>query len=156
MLVQYIGYSISITFISWIVGLLVTAIIRKKSFFQEKLSNLNFIKSEPVNRIIGIGILKWLIKNTFIKIFNPNLKVKRNGGVDELVVLRHQMTVAEVGHLIGFVFVAVFALPLFYRADYLFALIMIIVNILMNLYPSLLQQQNKRRIDKLVSYKRTP
>jgi len=34
--------------------------------------------------------------------------------------------------------------------NYLFGLTIMIVNILMNLYPSLLQQENKRRIDKLI------
>lgn len=58
------------------------------------------------------------------------------------------MTKSEIEHLIAFVF-ASFAIAKFYNHNYLFCLIIMIVNILMNLYPSLLQQQNKRRIDKL-------
>ncbi|MGZ5221269.1 MAG: glycosyl-4,4'-diaponeurosporenoate acyltransferase CrtO family protein [Chitinophagaceae bacterium] len=34
--------------------------------------------------------------------------------------------------------------------NYLFGLIIMIINIFMNLYPALLQQENKRRIDKLI------
>jgi len=66
----------------------------------------------------------------------------------ELPDLRNEMTIAEIGHLIGFVFVIGFVLVKVGQGYYLFALVMLIVNILMNLYPTLLQQQNKRRIDK--------
>jgi hypothetical protein len=38
----------------------------------------------------------------------------------------------------------------FYKTEWLFGLTILIVNKLMNLSPSLLQQQNKRRIDKLI------
>ncbi len=60
------------------------------------------------------------------------------------------MTVAEISHLIGFAFVTVFALVKVFNGLYLFALVIMFVNILMNLYPSLLQQENKRNIDRLI------
>lgn len=60
------------------------------------------------------------------------------------------MTISEIDHLIGFVFVTIFALVKFYYLDFLFGLTIMMVNILMNLYPSLLQQQNKRRIDRSI------
>lgn len=60
------------------------------------------------------------------------------------------MTISEIDHLIGFGFVNIFALVKFYNHNILFGLTVILVNIVMNLYPSLLQQENKRRIDKLL------
>ena len=60
------------------------------------------------------------------------------------------MTISEIDNLIGFVFVTIFALVKFYYLDFLFGLTIMMVNILMNLYPSLLQQQNKRRIDRSI------
>ena len=60
------------------------------------------------------------------------------------------MTLAEVGHLIGFLFVAAFALYQSFNVSVLFGLAMMIPNIILNGYPSLLQQENKRRIDKLL------
>ena len=60
------------------------------------------------------------------------------------------MTLAEISHLIGFVFVTFFAVYKSLTNNLLFGLIIMAVNTLMNLYPSLLQQENKRRIDKLI------
>ncbi len=65
--------------------------------------------------------------------------------------IRKEMTIAEISHLIGFIFVTVIALYKSISYNYLFGLTIMIVNILMNLYPSLLQQENKRRIDRLIN-----
>lgn len=60
------------------------------------------------------------------------------------------MITAEVGHLIAFLLVGFFALYKSIVENYTFGLILMLVNVLMNLYPSLLQQENKRRIDRLM------
>lgn len=146
----YLKFSISIAFISWIVGMVVNAFLRKTEFYDNKLSNLNFIKNEKLNKIIGIGIFKWIVKNTFFKFFNQKLKIKRKIEKSDIIKLRDEMTISEIDHLIGFVFVTIFALVKFYNLNFSFGMTIMIVNILMNLYPSLLQQENKRRIDKLI------
>ena len=148
MIIQYFTFSISITFISWIVGMIVNVLLRNLEFYK-KISNLNFIKNETVNRRIGLGIFKWVVKNTFFKYFNQKLKLKNKIEITDLNDLRSEMTFSEISHLIGFAFVNIFILMKLINGNFLFALIFMIVNILMNLYPSLLQQENKRRIDLL-------
>lgn len=101
--------------------------------------------------MIGLGAFKWIVKNTFFKYFNQKLKLNRKIELTELNELRKEMTFSEINHLIGFAFVTIFAFVKFSNGNYLFALIIMIVNILLNLYPSLLQQENKRRIDKLLT-----
>ena len=146
---QYISFSISVTILSWIIGIIIGALIKKTPLYN-KLSNLNIIRNESVNKIIGIAAFKWIIKNTFFKIFNPNLKLKGRPNFTQLVALRNEMTTAEINHLIAFACVAIFAVVILIKGKFLFALIMILVNILLNLYPSLLQQENKRQIDKVL------
>ncbi|MBX2873038.1 MAG: hypothetical protein KTR30_13080, partial [Saprospiraceae bacterium] len=68
----------------------------------------------------------------------------------DLSEIRYQMTLSEISHLIGFVFVTVFAIQKSFAVSLVFGLTMMIPNVFMNLYPSLLQQENKRRIDQLV------
>jgi len=140
-------FGISISFISWIVGMIVNGILKKTEFYN-KLRNLNFIKNKATNKNIGIGYFKWIVKNTFFKFFNQKIKLE-NKKVD-LIEIRNEMTLSEISHLIGFVFVAVFAVYKSITLSLVFGLTMMIPNILMNLYPSLLQQENKRRIDKLI------
>jgi len=146
---QYLSFSISITIISWIVGMILNALIKNKSYYVN-LSNLNFIRSEALTKTIGLGIFKWIVKNTFFKYFNQKLKLKNKIEISELNELRKEMTISEISHLIGFGFVTIFALVKFINGNYLFGFIITIVNILLNLYPSLLQQENKRRIDRLI------
>lgn len=150
MILKQIIFSISICFISWIVGMLVNAYLIKTEFYQKHLTNLNFIHSRKINRLIGIDLLKRIIKNSFLGFLNPLLKLDTKSNPDDLIRLRELMTKSEIDHLIGFVFVSIFAIIKFLNHDFWFGLTIMIINILMNLYPSLLQQLNKRRIDRLI------
>lgn len=147
MITQYISFSVSIVIISWMVGILSNEVLRKTKYYKNLL-NLNLIKSKTVNKIIGLGIFKWIVKNTFFKYLNQKLTLKNKIEIAELDELRKEMTIAEINHLIGFGFATIFALVKFINGEYLFGSMIMMVNILLNLYPSLLQQENKRRIDK--------
>lgn len=146
-MIKYLTFGFAISFISWIVGMIINAVLIKTPYYNQKLSNLNFLGNENLNKYIGIEIFKWLIIHSIFKYFNPKLSLKKKIKITELTDLRNEMTIAEIGHLIGFCFVMVFVLIKLINGNYGFALIILVVNILMNLYPSLLQQQNKRRID---------
>lgn len=61
------------------------------------------------------------------------------------------MTIAEIGHLIGFLFVTAFAVYQSINFSIIFGLTMMIPNVILNGYPSLLQQENKRRLDRLIN-----
>jgi len=148
---KYLSFSLSIVFISWIVGMLINALIKKTDFYNKHLNHLNFIKSEKLNKIIGMHFFKWIVKNTFFKFFNQKLKLKSKIEKADLVKLRAEMTTSEIDHLVAFIFVTCFALFAFYNLKFKSAGIMMSVNVLMNLYPSLLQQENKRRIDKFIN-----
>lgn len=147
--IQYISFSISITIISWLVGIIFNSLLKKTQYY-DRLSNLNLIKSMAVQQALQLHLFKWIVKNTLFRYFNPSLKLTNNVGKEELHALRDKMTFAELNHLVGFIFVSVFVLLKVVEGDAFFGFIMMMVNIFLNLYPSLLQQQNKRRIDKLV------
>jgi len=147
-MVKYITFSFSIAFISWIVGMIITAIISKTKFYTKTLSSLNFVKSEWVNDRLGLGPFKWIILHSFFKYFNPKLSVKKRILASELKEYRLEMMTAELNHLFAFVFMGILIVIKIYYGMYLYAAVMLAVNVLMNLYPSLLQQLNKRRIDR--------
>lgn len=147
-MLKYITFGIAISLISWTVGMIINGMLVKTEYYQ-KLSNLNFIESKTLNKNIGIEYFKWIVKNTFFKFFNQNIKLKDRK--TDLVEIRKEMTLAEISHLIAFIFVTFFAIYKGFSDNFLFGLVIMLVNILMNLYPSLLQQENKRRIDKLIN-----
>lgn len=140
-------FGISMSFISWMVAIILNSLLMKTEYYK-KLSNLNFIKSKTWNQRIGIKYFKWIVKNTFFKFFNQ--KINLNNKKVDLTEIRYEMTLSEISHLIGFAFVTVFAIQKSFTASLVFGLTMMIPNVLMNLYPSLLQQENKRRIDRLI------
>lgn len=144
---KYIAFSISISIISWLVGMLLNAFLKKSIFYTSHLSNLNFVTTESVNRLLGLYAFKWGVKNSFFKFLNQKLKLDRKPQQADLLKLRAEMTSAEIDHLIGFVFVSIFVLRKLFIQNYLLALTLMLFNVLLNLYPSLLQQENKRRID---------
>lgn len=147
---KYLSYSIALTFFSFIVGMMTNSVIKKTKFYNNELTNINLIKSETLNKLLGVDLVKWIVKNTPFKYFNQKLKLKNKTEKTDLYTLRKEMTNSEIEHLIGFVFVLIFVCIKFYKTEWQFGLTMIIINLLMNLNPSLLQQQNKRRIDKLI------
>lgn len=146
-MIKYLTFGISISITSWIVGMILNSMLVKTEYYK-KISNLNFIKSKTLNKNIGIQYFKWIVKNTFFKFFNQKIKLENKK--TELTEVRREMTIAEISHLIGFIFVTFIAIYKSVSHNYLFGLTIMVINILMNLYPSLLQQENKRRIDKLI------
>jgi hypothetical protein len=95
-----------------------------------------------------MGYFKWIVKNTFFKFFNQKIKVDNKN--TDLKNIRNEMTLSEISHLVAFVFVVFFAIYFCIRVNLLYGLAIMIPNIFLNLYPSLLQQENKRRIDQLI------
>lgn len=143
-------FGLSMSFISWIVGMILNTLLMKTVYYDE-LSNLNFIRSKDLNKKIGLKPFKWIVKNTFFKFFNQKIKVENQN--DDLIEIRKEMTFSEISHLIGFAFVTIFSFYKIFSVGLIFGLTMMIPNTLMNLYPSLLQQENKRRIDSLIRKK---
>ncbi len=145
-MIKYVTFGIAISFISWIVGMICNSMLIQTKYY-EKLSNLNFITSKSLNTYIGLNYFKWIVKNTPFRFFNQKIRLQNKKA--ELTEIRKEMTIAEVSHLIGFIFVTSIALYKGFSDNYLFAILISLVNIPMNLYPALLQQENKRRIDRL-------
>lgn len=140
-------FGTSVSVMSWMVGIFGNALLHKTRTY-EKLSHLNFIPSKAMNKALGIEQFKWVVKNSFFRFLNQAIRVE--GKQTDLAAIRHQMTLAEVSHLIGFVFVAAFSIYQSFNISLVFGLAMMIPNVFLNLYPSLLQQENKRRIDQLL------
>lgn len=139
-------FGASISIVSWMVGIIFNSLFSKAAFYQ-KFSNLNFIESKTINRMIGIKYFKWIVKNTFFKYFNQKITISQ--GNANLNQIRNEMTLAEISHLIGFLVVTVFAVFFSFKVSLSYGLSIMLPNIFLNLYPSLLQQENKRRIDRL-------
>jgi hypothetical protein len=147
-MIKYLTFSLFIGYISWLIGMVITALFSKSDFYQQRLSTLNFIKDEKINEMLGLKPFKWIIMHSIFKYLNPKLSINKRIFVRELGEYRSEMTKAEFNHNFAFLFMGFVILIKIFQGFYMFAIVMLLVNILINLYPSLLQQQNKRRIDR--------
>lgn len=140
-------FGTSISIVSWMIGILFNGIFGNNEFYN-KLSNLNFIESKSLNKKLGMDHFKWIVKNTFFKFFNQKIKIENRN--TDFKNIRREMTLSEISHLVGFVFVAIFAIYYCFRVSLPYGVAIMVPNIFLNLYPSLLQQENKRRLDPLL------
>ncbi len=98
MISYYITFGISITFISWMVGMILGEIVKRTTFYKKR-SNFNFFKSKRLNQRIGINVFRWIVKNTFFKFFNSKIILKNKYNIADLEEIRIEMTYAEINHL---------------------------------------------------------
>ena len=140
---------IFLIFLSYGVGVLFTELAKLIQVYPW-FENRNYITDEWTKRL---GVLKfgWLIRHSFMGGFNQKLRYSGKGKEDKLQQLKSDMTYAEVNHLFGFVLLLIFTLisPLF-GFELWYVVLLIILNIIFNLYLVFLQQYNKRRIDRLI------
>lgn len=149
MIIAYIFGSISIAFAFSVVGLLINNLIKNRDFYK-RLSNFNFVRGEKANRYLGVLFFRQILVKSFWRHLNPTLKLTERLDREKLQSLRNEMTYAEISHLFAFLLVAALAVAskvCHYREQGIPALI--VANIVFHLYPALVQQYNKRRIDKV-------
>lgn len=136
-------------FISYAIGAILTDFLLKKQKV-DWFDNKNFI-SDSLTKQLGVLVLGWLVKNTFMGWFNKNLNLKPSASKEDLKKLKQEMGFAEAGHTIAFYFLLlVNGWMLYYGVGWGYALLFLMLNIIFNLYLVFLQQYNKRRIDRVL------
>jgi hypothetical protein len=146
-----IMYTVKVIFISWMIGHASTLLLRRVTAI-DKLLQIKFIGSEKLNKLVGVGICKWVLTNSFIKYFNRRLQISvEKPNLNTLIELREAMSYAEAVHLIGFAYVLGVVLMNIINDQRLSMIApLFAVNIVANFYPVLVQQMNKRRLGCLI------
>jgi len=132
-----------------VIGIGINELIKSKEFYKS-FSNWIFIKNDLVYRLIGIKYMKWLVYKTFWKNVNTKLIIDKRPSLIELNLLKQEMIYAEISHLVGFIFTLIISTISIIYEKIEFGIILIATNVIFNLYPALLQQKNKNRINKLI------
>jgi hypothetical protein len=141
---------LSVIMVSWLFGLLVTAYLKNQPYYSA-ISSLYFLNNQRMYTIIGIPFFKWLVTKTVYRHLNKNIKFRTRPDRNELVNVRSAMTESEVLHAVAFVFVILTGVPvLLIQGDYIMAFYLMVLNVVFNLYPTLLQQYNKTKLDKVM------
>ena len=147
MKIYFIMLSITIVMGSWTVGLLINNAIRHATWY-DKLSHFNFIRSEKVNKYLGLHLMRNIIRKSFWRHFNQTLKITKRPNREQLLALRNEMTCAEIGHFVAFIVVLIVVAVFFVlKKSTQTITLLLVLNVFLNLYPSLIQQLSKRRLD---------
>lgn len=140
---------IFLLFLSYGFGALATALLRKSNWFKW-FENHNYIGDQCTKRL-GILHLGWIIRKSFLGIFNKKLVYSGKMNNRKLKALKDEMTLSENSHLLAFIslqflitYLFMIEIPMWQIISYT------LLNIIFNLYLVLLQQYNKRRIDRLL------
>jgi len=137
-------------FISYMIGALLTDAIKHREWFQY-FQNRNYLSDKWTARI-GVLLFGWAIRKSFMGLFNQKLKLQGKSSQAALTQLKLEMDYAECGHLIGFVALVVVNIWFVCLSlSWGYILVFFVLNIIFNLYLVLLQQYNKRRIDKALA-----
>jgi uncharacterized protein YacL len=153
--------SITIIMISWAIGGALNIYLTNKSIYKS-LYSIILVRNIRIYKYLGLSVFIFLVTNTYYAKFNTIIKFK-SGNVTDLEKMKREMINSEVGHLIG-LFVAQLTIIIFFvlKPDiYLFPvgvglsflIIATIMNIFLNLYPILLQQKNRVRIEMIITNK---
>ncbi|TPE43556.1 glycosyl-4,4'-diaponeurosporenoate acyltransferase CrtO family protein [Pontibacter mangrovi] len=141
---------LSIIMVSWLFGLLLTSYLKRQNFYH-KLSSLKLIGNDSIYKAIGIELFKWSVTKTFYRHLNKNIKFSRRPSLGELVAVRNEMTNSEILHAIAFVLVLIIGIPFtVVQKGHNSVVLLLVHNIIFNLYPTLLQQYNKTNLDKII------
>jgi hypothetical protein len=142
---------LSIIMVSWFLGLLITAYLKRQHYYSA-ISNICFINSNKIYSVIGIQVFKWLVTRTIYRYLNKNIKLSSKPDLAELNHVRDAMIDSEVLHGVAFIFVVLAGVPvLLLQEDYNLAFQLVALNVVLNLYPTLLQQYNKAKLNKVIS-----
>jgi hypothetical protein len=132
------------------IGLLITNMINKKGGLFSRIKNYIPIKNLKFYHFLGVNIFAWLVKKTFFKKLNQKIQIVGKLNTDAIETLKVEMTISELCHLIGlFIIIAFQIIILVYHGMNHSFFFLGAMNIIFNLYPVLLQERNKARINRL-------
>jgi len=117
----------------------------------ERLSNRYLFSKSKSYESLGILWYRKILLATPLRLFNTNLRLSANRSLETLESIRMHMASAEVSHWVGFAAMLVLNVAAWWYRGLTIALAYLILNILGNLYPCLLQQYDRRRLTRVIT-----
>lgn len=152
---DHLAYRLMISFLvafySGLPGLWMAGLIKRKNItFFNAVKNYELTRNLNIYKFLGIDLFVYCIKNSFFKSFNTKIKITRRPNVNEINDLLNELAISELCHIFGFAFVLIFQMTILTVSNWYDMLIFTSVfNIILNVYPVLLQERNKLRLKSL-------
>ena len=150
-LVYEIGIPLFIAIYSGLPGLWIAEILRKRnSSFFYCVKNFELTKKVEFYKLLKLDLFTFFVKNTFFRHCNTKIRITKRPNIDEIDKLLNEITISELCHFFGFIFVLLFQIAILISGFYVMFFSSILFNTIFNLYPILLQERNKLRLKNLL------
>lgn len=126
------------------------AVLRRLSIYEWLSNRYLFANSRTYERLGVLWFRKFLLA-TPLRFFNTKICFTQNRDLSLLKEIRGSIAAAEVSHWVAFVMMMGLNIVVWWYRGPKVGMAYLFLNILGNLYPSLLQQYNKRRLGVLIS-----
>ncbi len=137
-------------FLSFVVGVCVDPILRRVTDY-EKLSTRYLFSDLAAYERLGVLWYRRFLLVTPVGSFNTSIHFDKNRDLEKLTEIRDHMATAEISHWVGFVVMLIMTVVAWWYRGAFIGLLYLLFNLLGNVYPCLLQQYNKRRLERLIS-----
>lgn len=128
-------------------GLWIAEIMRKRnSSLFYRVKNFEITKNIHFYELLRVDIFTYFVKNTFFRHCNTKIKITKKPTLSEIDKLLNEITISELCHIFGFMFVVLFQITALILGLYIMFFSSILFNTIFNAYPILLQERNKLRI----------
>ena len=146
--------AILFTFLSFVVGVIADPILRRVTDY-ESLSRKYLFNDARMYERIGVLWFRRVLLVTPLGSFNGNIRFENKRDLSTLKTIRDHMATAEMSHWVGFLLMLAMTFVAWWHRGTIVGLSYVAFNLLGNMYPCLLQQYNKRRLDRLISVMET-
>jgi ABC-type bacteriocin/lantibiotic exporter with double-glycine peptidase domain len=148
--VQVFNNAIAALFSSFLFGMLFDAMLRRLSIYEWLSTRYLFANAKTYERLGVLWFRKFLLA-TPLRYFNTNIRFTQSRDLSLLKTIRGYIAAAEVSHWIAFVMMSVWMAAAWWYSGPKVGVAFLVLNIVGNLYPCLLQQYNKRRLAVLIA-----
>ncbi len=148
--VQLFNNPVAMLFLSFIAGLIGDALLRRFAFYQS-LSRLYLFSDSKIYERLGVLWFRKFLLATPLRLFNNKIFVAQKRDLNKLKEVRAHIATAEGSHWVAFFLMLIAMLPAWWYFGWRIGASYLALNIAGNLYPCLLQQVNKRRLNAVIS-----
>ncbi len=148
--VRVFNNAIAALFLSFLFGMVGDAILRRLKAYEWLSTRYLFANPKTYERLGVLWFRKFLLA-TPLRFFNPNIRLTQNRDLSQLKTIRGYIAAAEVSHWVAFAMMSVWMAAAWWYSGLKVGVAFLVLNILGNLYPCLLQQYNKRRLAVLIA-----
>ncbi|PJJ07258.1 hypothetical protein CLU83_0416 [Flavobacterium sp. 1] len=146
-LVFQLCISVLIPIYSGLPGLWIAQIMRKtNSSFFYSVKNFEMTKNIGFYKRLRLDLFTYFVKNTFFRHCNTKIKITKKPSINEADQLLNEITISELCHLFGFIFVLIFQIGTLILDLYTMFFCSLLFNTIFNIYPIFLQECNKLRL----------